>query len=48
MDSLAQRERSLDRISPHQALTIYAIQQAGMTADLDLDLEAAAIDHLLQ
>ena len=48
VDSLARRERSLNRISLHQALTNYAIQHAGTDADLDPDLEAAASDHLLQ
>jgi len=48
VDSLARRERSLNRISLHQALTNYAIQYAGTDADLDHDLEAAATDHLLQ
>jgi hypothetical protein len=47
VDSLARRERSLDRTSLHQALTNYAIQHAGTDADLDPDLEAAASDHLL-
>jgi hypothetical protein len=48
VDSLARRERSLNRTNLHQALTNYAIQHAGTDADLDSDLEAAATDHLLQ
>jgi len=48
LDSLTRRERSLNRISLHQALTNYAIQHAGTNADLDPDLEASASDHLLQ
>ncbi len=48
VDSLARRERSLNRINLHQALTNYAVQYAGTDADLDSDLEAAATDHLLQ
>lgn len=48
VDSLARRERSLNRTSLHQALTNYAIQHAGTDADLDFDPEAAATDHLLQ
>ena len=48
VDSLARRERSLNRTNLHQALTNYAIQHAGTDADLDSDFEAAASDHLLQ
>jgi hypothetical protein len=48
VDSLARRERSLNRMSLHQALTDYAIQHAGTDADIYPDLEAAATDHLLQ
>jgi hypothetical protein len=48
VDSLARCERSLNRRSLHQALTNYAIQHAGTNADLDPDIEAAAINHLLQ
>ena len=44
VDSLAHRERSLDRLSLHQALANYAIQHAGT----DADLEANATDPLLQ
>ena len=46
VDSLARREQSSNRLT-HQALTDYAIQHAGTDADLDLDLEDAASDHLL-
>jgi hypothetical protein len=48
VDTLARRDYSLNRISLHQALTNYATQHAGTNADLDLDLEAVASDHLLQ
>lgn len=48
VDSLARRERSLNRTSLHEALSTYATQHAGTDADLDSDLEAAAADHLLQ
>ncbi|HZE67977.1 MAG TPA: hypothetical protein VE135_00425 [Pyrinomonadaceae bacterium] len=48
VDSLARRELSSNRMNLHQALTDYAIQHAGTDADIDLDLEAAATDHLLQ
>jgi hypothetical protein len=36
-----------DSTSLHQALTEYAIQNAGTDADHDPDLEAAAIEHLI-
>ena len=45
VDSLS-RETSPDRAALHQALSDYASQHAGTNADLDPDLEAAAIDHL--
>ena len=48
VDSLARRERSINRQSLHQALADYAIQHAGTDADLDPALEAAATNHLLQ
>lgn len=44
---LVRREDSSNRMNLHQALTDYANQNAGTDADLDLDLEAAATDHLL-
>ena len=47
VDSLAQRERNLNRTSLHQALADYVIQHGGTDADLDPTLEAAAIDHLI-
>jgi len=40
-------QESEDSTSLHQALTKYALQHAGTDADLDRDLEAAAIDHLI-
>jgi hypothetical protein len=48
VDSLTRRESIVDRKSLHQALADYASQHAGTDADLDPDLEAAGIDHLLQ
>lgn len=47
IDSLSQ-EPGLDRTALHRALSDYAIQHAGTATDLDPDLEAAAIDHLLK
>jgi hypothetical protein len=48
VDSLERRDGIVNRKRLHQALTNYAIQHAGMDADLDSDLEAAATDHLVQ
>ena len=48
VDSLTLRQAVLKGTNLHQALTDYATQYAGTTADLDPDLEAAANDHLLQ
>ena len=48
VESLERCERSLNRLDLHQALSNYAIQHAGTVVDLDSDLEAATIDHLLQ
>jgi hypothetical protein len=48
VDSLARRERTLNRTSLHQALANYATQHAGTDVDLDSDLEASATEHLLQ
>jgi len=45
VDSLSRRE--LDREAINQALTEYALQHGGTDADLDPDLEAAGIEHLL-
>lgn len=47
IDSLS-REPSLDRTALQQALTDYALQHGESKADLDPDLEAAAIEHLLE
>jgi len=46
VESLARPERALNRTKLHQALSDYAIQHAGTSADLDPALEAAATDHL--
>ena len=40
-------EHSVESTSLLQALAKYALQNAGADADLDPDLEAAAIDHLI-
>ena len=45
VDSLSRRD--LDREAINQALTEYALQYGGTDADLDPDLEAAGIEHLL-
>jgi hypothetical protein len=47
VDSLS-REPGPDRATLHQALSDYAIAHAGTNADLDPDLEAASIEHLLK
>ena len=47
IDSLS-RDPDLDRTALHQALNDYASQHAGTNADLDPDLEAVAVDQLLQ
>ena len=48
VESLAQRERNLNRANLHQALSNYAIEHAGTIADLDPALEVATTNHLLQ
>jgi len=47
LDSLSQ-EPALDRNALQQALNDYANQYGGTDADLDPDLEAAAIEQLLK
>ena len=54
-DRLAEVDAFLDRLSRtpsraaiQQALREYALQYAGTDADLDPDLEAAGIEHLLK
>jgi hypothetical protein len=47
VDSLS-RKPALNRAAIHQALTEYALEHAGTDADLDPDLEAAAVEHLLE
>ena len=42
------QEPGPDRETLHNAISDYAIQYAGTNADLDPDLEAAAIEQLLQ
>jgi len=47
IDSLAKKP-ALDRAAIQQALTEYALQHGRTDADLDPDLEAAAVEHLLE
>ena len=47
VDSLS-RKPALDRKALDQAISDYAKQHAGTDADLDPDLEAAGIEHLLE
>ena len=46
VDSLS-REPGLDRTALHRAISDYATQNVGTSADLDPDLEAAATEQLL-
>lgn len=45
--SLVRRDEDFNRGALHQALSDYAIRHAGTDADLDADLEAASVEHLL-
>jgi len=47
IDSLSRRP-GLDRNALHKALSDYANQNKGTNADLDPDLEAAAVEQLLK
>jgi len=47
VDSLS-RKPALDRTALNQALTEYALRHGGTDADLDPDLEAAGVEHLLE
>ena len=47
IDSLSRRP-GLDRAALHEALSEYANKHLGTNADLDPDLEAAAIEQLLK
>ena len=47
VDSLS-RQPGLDRIALNEALSDYANQYGGTDADLDPDLEAAAVEQLLK
>ena len=47
VDSLS-RKPALDRAALDKAISDYAREHAGTDADLDPDLEAAGIEHLLQ
>ena len=42
------RKPALDRAAIDQALTEYALKHGGTDVDLDPDLEAAGIEHLLE
>ncbi|HXG65387.1 MAG TPA: toxin-antitoxin system, antitoxin component, Xre family protein [Blastocatellia bacterium] len=47
VDFLSHREADRHaRVVRHQAIAAYADKYAGSAADLDLELEAAAIEHL--
>jgi hypothetical protein len=48
VDSIARSDQDLDRTNRHRVLTAYAQQHAGSAVDLDADLEAAAVEQLLQ
>ena len=48
VESLTRRDHDSDQKTLHQALTDYAIKHAGTDVDLDPDLEAAAVEHLLE
>ena len=47
VESLGRRDGDAQK-SLHQAIGDYAIQHAGTAADLDSELEAASVEHLLQ
>jgi hypothetical protein len=47
VDFLAQRATQKARQSRHEAIAAYAAQHAGTEADLDEELELAAVEHLL-
>ena len=47
IDSLS-RTPALDRIALHEAISDYASQHKGTNVDLDPDLEASAVEHLLE
>jgi hypothetical protein len=48
VNSLTHDDHHLERSNLHQALAEYATQHAGTESDLDADLEAASVEHLLQ
>jgi len=45
---LLSRDPGFERTALHQAIRDYAVKHMTTNADLDPDLEAAAIEHLLQ
>jgi hypothetical protein len=48
VESLTRRDNHVNRADLYRALSDYAIQHAGTEADLDADLEAASVEHLVQ
>nr|AUN35721.1 hypothetical protein [uncultured bacterium] len=48
LTDLPSQKAGLDRNALHKALSDYANQYGGTEADLDPDLEAAAIEQLLE
>jgi hypothetical protein len=48
IDSITRHQHDLDRKTRDRLLTAYAQQHAGTPDDLDADLEAATVEHLLQ
>lgn len=48
VESLVQRERNASPANLHQALSDYAMEHAGTSADLDPALENASTNYLLQ
>ena len=47
VESISSDRSQVDRNHLHQALAEFAAQHAGTSADLDEELEAAGIEHLL-
>jgi hypothetical protein len=45
---LLSQDPGLDRTTLDRGIRDYAVQHVGTNADLDPDLEAAAIEHILQ
>jgi hypothetical protein len=47
VDFLSQRTLQQARRARHEAIAVYAAQFAGTEADMDEDLESAAVEHLI-